>query len=464
MRRFAEGGACVPESPHAPVEVSKSYRRYVLAVLVAVFTFSHIDRQILSILLEPIKHDLGLSDTGLGFLTGIAFALFYATLGMPIAMWADRGNRRTIIALSLAVWSGMTALCGLATTFWQLALARIGVGVGEAGGNAPAHALISDYYPPAERATALAVYSLGVPFGVFAGFLIGGWVNELIGWRAAFLVVGLPGLLLALIVQLTMRELPRGYAEGLHVRTETAPPFRTVLRFLWSQPAARQLIAGGALFSAAGYAIIVWTPAFLVRVHGMSTGEVGTALALIIGAAGAIGTYLGGYLSDRLARHDIRWRSWVVAIPALVNVPFVCATYLVDDVRLALLLFVIPAMVAAMYIGPTFAMIQSLARVRMRTVAASIMLFVANLIGAGLGPQVVGIISDVMADDFGQHALRYGLAVTSLFYLWSALHYFLTARHLEAGVARAAAPLPAQDEPHGSPGSELAPRQSEAQA
>ena len=321
--------------------ITAAYRRYALIILLLVFASSHVDRQILAILLEPIKHDLVLSDTQLGFLSGIAFALFYATLGIPIAMWADRSNRRNIIALALATWSGMTVLCGMAANFSQLALARIGVGVGEAGSSPPSHSMIADMYQPAERGTAMGVFASGANLGLLLGFLVGGWVNQWYGWRVAFYVVGVPGLVLAVIVRLTLREPPRGYAEGLKPSQQAAPRLGEVIRFMLSPPSLRHLLAGASLTAFVGYGVILWLPAFLARLHGMTSGAIGTLLALFLGLIGGLGTYGGGLLADRLARRDVRWNVWMVGIATLLMVPFGFVTYLASDIHLALSLLLL---------------------------------------------------------------------------------------------------------------------------
>ena len=232
-----------------------SVRHYALGVLVVVYTFNFIDRQILSILMKSIKLELGLSDQALGFLAGFAFAAFYAVLGMPIALWADRGNRRNLISLALAIWSVMTALSGLAQNFTHLALARIGVGIGEAGCSPPAHSMISDHYPPAQRATALGIYSIGIPLGVMFGLFIGGWINEAFGWRYAFFVVGVPGLLLAVLVRLTLQEPPRGLSENRSAE-DAAPAFTETVKFLLRRPAFLHIAFGGALAAFVGYGVI----------------------------------------------------------------------------------------------------------------------------------------------------------------------------------------------------------------
>ena len=274
--------------------ITPEYRRYALFVLFLVFTSSHVDRQILAILLEPIKHELVLSDTQLGFLSGIAFAIFYATLGIPMAMWADRSNRRNIITLALTMWSGMTVLCGMAANFSQLALARIGVGVGEAGSSPPSHSIIADMYAPTERATAMGTFSLGINCGLLIGFSVGGWINQWYGWRAAFWVVGAPGLMLALLVRYSLREPPRGYAEGLQSVSHEAPSLGAVVSYMWSTPALRHIVAGTTLASFVGYGVVLWLPSFLMRSHGLQSGAIGMLLALGFGVFGGVGTFMGG--------------------------------------------------------------------------------------------------------------------------------------------------------------------------
>jgi len=415
--------------------ITPQYRRYAMLLLVLVLTSSHVDRQILAILLQPIKLELQLSDTQLGFLSGVAFAIFYATLGIPMAMWADRSNRRNLIALALAIWSGMTALCGLAANFWQLALARIGVGVGEAGSSPPSHSMIADMYPPAERAGAMGIFSLGINFGLMTGFLVGGWVSQWYGWRAAFYVVGLPGLLLALVVRLTLREPPRGYAEGLQSTSHEAPSLGTVVRFMASIPTLRHLAAGATLASFVGYGVVLWLPAFLVRSHGLQSGQIGTALAFLFGVMGGISTYIGGHLADRLGKRDVRWNVWVVATALLISLPFTVAAYLARDIQIASLLSIIPALMGGVYLAPSFALNQSLVPIRMRSVASAILLFIVNIIGLGLGPQLVGLLSDFFQEQHGVESLRYALLCLSLVNVWTALHYFLAARTLQKDLA-----------------------------
>ncbi len=426
-------------TPHEPARalITPEYRRYALLVLLLVLTSSHLDRQILAILLEPIKHELVLSDTQLGFLSGIAFAIFYATLGIPMAMWADRGNRRNIIALALTMWSGMTMLCGLAANFWQLALTRIGVGVGEAGAYPPSHSILADLYPPGERATAMGTFSLGINFGLLLGFLVGGWINQWYGWRAAFWVAGAPGLVLALLVRCSLREPPRGYAEGLQMVSHDAPSLGAVVKFMWSTPALRHVVAGTTLASFVGYGVVLWLPAFLVRSHGLKSGAVGTALALLFGVFGGVGTYMGGRLADRLAKHDLRWNVWAVSAALLLALPFSLSFYLAQSTPVAFALSLVPALLGGMYLGPSFALNQGLVALRMRSVASAILLFVTNIIGLGLGPQTVGILSDLFSSRYGNESLRYALLSLACLNVWTAFHYFMASRTLQADLAGA---------------------------
>jgi len=424
-----------PQIEAAPEPISRAYLNYALALLVVVNVFNYLDRQILSILLEPIKRDLQLSDTALGFLTGISFALFYTFAGIPIARWADQGMRRTVIALGLTVWSGMTALTGLAQTFAQLALARVGVGIGEAACSPPAHSLLSDYFPPERRGTALSIFALGVPFGIMLGYLAGGWVNQYFGWRAAFFVVGLPGLLLASVLWLTLREPPRGHSEGLHTSGPTAPEsIGDVLRFMWGLRSFRHLSLAAALHAFYGYGALAFLPAFMMRVHGMTnTAELGLWLGLIVGVFSGIGTFLGGAMSDRLAarRRDTRWYLWLPAGATLLGVPFSFLLYLWPEGRMALLLSIPGSILGPMWLGPTGAMTQGLVKLRMRATASAILLFIINLIGLGLGPQTVGMVSDLLTPSYGTEAIRYALlSVVVTGSVWAAVHYFLAARTL----------------------------------
>jgi predicted MFS family arabinose efflux permease len=409
---------------------SPAARQYALGVLVVVYTFNFIDRQILSILIQPIKDELGLSDGQLGLLAGFAFALFYATLGIPIARFADRGNRRNLIALALAVWSGMTALSGLAQNFWHLLVARIGVGVGEAGCSPPAHSMIADYYPASQRSTALGIYSLGIPVGIMFGFFAGGWMNEFFGWRAAFFVVGIPGILLAVLVRFSVREPVRGMSEG-RIISGAQPTMMDTFRYLSQKRTFRHLAFGGALTAFVGYSVVTWIPAFLIRSHGMGTGEIGTWLGLILGIPGGIGIALGGYLADRAGARDARWYLWIVSVSLLVALPFGLGVYLAASPYVALLLLVLPVALGNFYQATTFAQTQGLVTLRMRAVAAAVLLFILNIIGLGLGPYLTGYLSDQLQPRFGDESLRWSLLICSLINVWAAYHYYVAGKYLK---------------------------------
>jgi MFS family permease len=418
--------------PRAP---TPAYARWVLGLLFVVYVFNFIDRQILAILLQPIKEELGASDTAMGFLTGIAFALFYTFAGIPIARAADRRARRTIIALGVTVWSGMTALSGMVGTFGQLAVARIGVGIGEAALVPPAHSLISDYFPPARRATAIAIFSMGVHVGIACGFLLGGWIAEFFGWRRAFYAVGLPGLGLAVLVRFTVREPIRGRVEGL-VLDMSRDSVAEVLRFLWARRSFVHLALAAALHSFGGYAFAVWGPPFFMRVHGMASGPLGTWLGCVLGVGGAIGAVIGGLLGDRFGATDARWKLWVPGIGTLVQIPIVLLV-LTTPAPYPAMLFLIPsAVLSAIWFGPVFALTQSLVKVRMRATAAAVLVFVINLIGLGLGPLSIGMLNDVLRPRFGPDAIRYSLVLLAATNVWAAAHFFLAARTIREDLRR----------------------------
>jgi len=411
------------------VPFSPAYRGYALGLLVTVYVLSFVDRQILSILAEPIRRDLNLSDTDLGFLTGLAFALFYTFVGIPIGRWADVGVRRSIIALALLVWSGMTALTAAASSFAWLAAARIGVGVGEAGCSPPAHSLLSDMFPAEKRVTALAIYSLGIPIGTALGTFAGGWLAQLYGWRVAFLLVGLPGVALALVVRLTLREPPRVARQG------PRESFGQVFAFMRRMPSFLHMAMGAALHAFYGYGSVQFGPAFLIRVHGFELGELATLLGLIGLVAGVPGTILGGAICDRLGRRDMAWYMRVPAIASLLGIPFTFLFYLWPEGRTALLLSIPGTLLGPIYLAPTFAMTQSLVKPHMRSMASAILLFIINLIGLGLGPLFVGYVSDVLRESYGygDESIRYALLWTVVVgSAWSAVHYWLAARTLRA--------------------------------
>ena len=411
---------------------SPLYRAYALGLLVVVYIFNFIDRSILGILVEPIKQDLQVSDTAMGFLGGIAFAIFYTTLGIPIARMADRGSRRNVLAVCLALWSAATAVCGMAQNFIQLLFARIGVAVGEAGGSPPSHSMISDMFPADQRATALAIYALGIPIGTMLGNLGGGWISDAFEWRTAFLVVGLPGVMLALVVRVTLREPPRGAAEGVAMEAGDAPPVKEVFRYLWTRKSFKLMALGGSLHAFVGYGVGYWIPAMFNRSHGLSSGEMGVAL-FYLGFASIAGTFLGGYLGDKFGKRDTRWYLWLPGLATMISVPFSAFVYLYHAPYVALWVLSIPYFLGAYYLGPTFSLTQGLVGLRMRALASSILLFILNIIGLGLGPQFTGIVSDVLnaTTSLGPDALRWALVISLVFNVVSAILYLMAARTIE---------------------------------
>ena len=408
-----------------------SARSYALLLLMTVYSANFIDRQLLSILQEPIKIELNLSDGQLGVLTGVSFAFFYVLAGIPIARYADRGNRRNVIAYSVGVWSLMTAVSGAALNYFHLLLARIGVGIGEAGGSPPSHSIISDIFPPKKRASAIAFYSMGVNIGILFGFLFGGWLNEYFGWRVAFVVVGLPGILLAVLVRTTLAEPIRGHHEDKKLASSRVS-FIDVLSLLWSRLSFRHMCFAASLSAFAGNSSNSWTASFMMRSHGMSSGELGTWLAMIVGLGGAIGVLGGGLLADKLASRDRRWYLWLPAIANLACVPFMVAVYSVDNAYTALLLSVIPGLLFNVYLGTTIATTQSLVGLRMRATASAILMLVANIIGLGLGPLSVGILSDYLLPIYGADSLKQAMLILLPFFMcWSSLHFYRGSIDLE---------------------------------
>ncbi len=422
----------IPEKLRSP-----QYRRYVLAVLVVVYIFNFLDRQIVTILAEPIKNELGLSDTQIGLMTGLAFAIFYTVLGIPIARLADRANRVSVISAALVIWSGMTALCGLAQNFVQILAARIGVGVGEAGCSPPAHSLIADYYPPNERASALSIYALGIPIGSLLGLLAGGWVAEFYGWRIAFMVVGIPGVLLAVLLKMTVMEPIRGMSDPSTIHDQTQPPLGPTIRTLVSNKTILHIAMGGALTSFVGYGLGQWLPAFFIRLHDMGIAQTATYYGLLNGIASMLGTYLGGNLADKFAARDERVYVWLPAAGVLIAFPFYFAALVVDDWLIAIAILVVPSFLNSLWLGPAFGTIQNLAPQRMRALASAILLFILNIIGLGFGPFLVGVLSDLLAGPFGEESLRYAIIIATAAYFWAGAHFLLAGRSIVADLKRA---------------------------
>ena len=424
------------ESANNPYASTKA-AYYALGILTIVYSINFIDRQLLSILQESIKADLMLSDAQLGLLTGFAFALFYTFAGLPIASLADRSNRRNIVAISLTIWSGMTAISGLAQNYWQLLAARVGVGIGEAGGSPPSHSMISDIFPPEKRASAIGFYSTGISIGILFGFLFGGWLNEFFGWRVAFFVVGIPGVLLALVLYLTVPEPIRGLAEN-RASTGDNPSMMTVFKVLLSRRSFLFMALGAAMNAFAGYSTANWVASFMIRTHQMPTGELGTWLALIIGLGGAIGVFGSGVLADNLGKKDKRWYMWVPVYAAAISVPFQIATYWVDGPYAALMCMTIPSILANAYLGATIASVHGMVGLRMRAVSSALLFFILNIIGLGMGPTTVGLVSDSLVDQHDVDSLRYAMMyiVPSSMFISGAL-YVLASRYIREDLANA---------------------------
>jgi MFS family permease len=416
----------------------RTYRQYLLVVLCVTLAFNYVDRLALGLVMQDIKADLRLSDTQLGLLTGFAFAVFYSSMGIPIARWADRGNRVSILAITTALWCGMVALCGLARSFWQLVLIRIGVAVGEAGCVPPAHSLIADHFTRAERPRATSVFMLGGMLSVVIGYFGAGWLDEVYGWRTMFLLLGLPGLGLALLSGLTLRE-PRR-AAGHPAQAESAEArlgVGQVCATLWRIPTFRHLLGAFSILFLLAYGYSQWLPAFFIRTHGRTTGEIGTWFALIFGTSGALGVYLGGVLASRYAADDESRQLRVLAILLATMVVIRPATFLVPDYRWALAMVVPAAMANAIGDGPLFAVIQTLVPERMRAMSIALIYLVANLVGMGLGPFTIGLLSDLLRPLTGEDSLRFALVALCPGYLWAMWHLCRASRTVEADLARA---------------------------
>lgn len=410
-----------------PVAISGT--RAMMWTLLLVYTLNFLDRQILNILAEPIKTDLGLSDTQLGLLAGPAFALFYAVLGIPIARYADRGgvNRVSLISVSLAIWSGMTVLCGFAQNFWQMALARVGVGIGEAGCTPAAHSLISDAVPPERRASAISFYGMGVPIGSLLGLVIGGVVNDLYGWRVALMLVGLPGLVLALLLPALMKEPRRaGLARDAAAATAPTMPIGKAVAEIFSSRAYLLLLVAASFAAFLSYGKGLWTISLFIRSHGLSTTEVGIIGAIALGLAGVFGTWLGGWAADRFGQVNKRHILTLPAVGMAVAAPIQFLGYGAPQWWVAGLLILVPTILNAAYYGPAYSCVQGLVRKELRAVAASLMLFGQNLIGLGLGPLVFGILSDWLAPYAGTESVRWvlfgaaWLGLIPAFFFWRA--------------------------------------------
>ncbi len=421
-----------PQDEQVP---SSPYAYYVLFVLVLVFIMNWIDRMILSILLVPIQQDLQLSDTAMGVLSGFGFSILYAVATLIIARYSDRHNRRNLLAVAVTVWSFATSLCGLVGSFGQLLVGRAVVGVAEAGGGAPTYSIISDYFEPRRRAMAMGIYSSGIYIGIMVSFLLGSYLAESYGWRTTFLMLGPPGLVLALVLRLTVKEPLRGRFEPPTLRGDE--PTGEALRFLWSQRAYIAAAGGLTITAITQGAFAAWAPAFLIKVHGFSLSEVGVSLGLILGIAGAIGTFAGGGLSDWLSARNPRVRLYFPAVATLLTAPLFAAFCLAADATTGLIIYAVGTVISATHFGPAFALTQNLARPAMRGLATAVVMVATVLTGQGIGPLLTGVLSDALRGNVDGEPLRYALAIMAGFAALGALMFAYGARYVASDFERA---------------------------
>ncbi|HZZ34898.1 MAG TPA: MFS transporter [Caulobacteraceae bacterium] len=439
--------AAAPKVQAAPF--SRAYARYAMWLLLGIYIVNFLDRQVINILAEPIKEDLGLADWQLGLMSGLAFAVFYTFLGIPIARLAERKNRALIIGSATAVWSGFTALCATAGNFWQLIVYRIGVGVGEAGCTPPAHSLIVDYTPREKRASALAFYSMGTPIGSLLGLIMGGLVADAHGWRAAFLVAGAPGLIFALLAFFTLKEPRRLIAEHAQKAAAASATFGQTMAYLAKRRTFWFIAFAAAIKAFIGYGHAPFTASFFLRNHGpevaslaskvgltlgfdlKSVGFLGLAIGIMSGAAGTIGSWTGGWIADKYGARDLRAYMVAPAIASLITIPIYITAVSVDSAAFALLILPINYFLGTLWYGPVYGTGQSVVPPHMRATAAAILLFIINLIGLGLGPLAVGLLSDWFNKGMGlgpAEGVRWALIVASMFGLVAFACFWLARR------------------------------------
>lgn len=409
------------------------YRYLVLAMLVLAYTFNFLDRQILGILKEPIKNELGLTDTQLGLMGGLAFAMLYSTLAVPIAWFADRASRTWIMTAALTMWSGFTMACGLASGFWSLFLARVGVGFGEAGGVAPAYSLVSDYFPKSQRARALAAYSFGIPIGSALGILFGGLIAARMNWRVAFFVVGGAGVLLAPIFKLVVKDPVRGGLDGGAPASAFAPPsLGEVVATVFPKPTFWLLALGAACSSICGYGAAFWLPSFFIRSLGLSLTQTSWYYGAISLIGGVAGIWLGGTVADRFAKRTRAAYALTPAICYLVALPFAYLAMNTTSLTWAFILFLVPTGLNLAWLGPVVGAVQHLAPATMRTTVNSLFLLINNLLGIAVGLWIFGFLSDRLAPTYGAESMRYALYYGAGFYLMASLLMYLASRRLSA--------------------------------
>lgn len=408
-------------------------RYYVLGLLTAVYALNFLDRTIFNVLIEPIKKEFALSDTMMGLLAGFGFVLFYSLLGIPIARVADRLNRRNIVAVAFAFWSAMTFLCGMASSVTTLALARIGVGIGESAGTPASQSIVADLFNKNERPRALGIYAIGTYLGVFLGYFIGGYVNQHYGWRMAFFSAGLPGIALAAVLWLTISEPKR----GAMAETFTPEPIGPTLGFLASQQTFVIVLIGFCLTTYTNYATAAWIPPFLARVHHLSSAEIGTYAGTFKGLAGMAGTLVGGLVVARISQRDDRWKLWAPAITSGLAGPVFAVCLLTPDFATMVAALALASFLVGFHLGPIFAIAQTVARPSMRALASAIVLLTATCFGQGVGPLAVGMINDALKNDYGANAVRYSLLSAAVTTTLGALLFVWAARSIRGDIKRA---------------------------
>jgi predicted MFS family arabinose efflux permease len=419
-------------------EISRSHAHYALGLLTVTYVFNFLDRQLLAILVEPIKAEFGVSDTAMGVLYGFAFALFYATLAIPVAALADRSVRRNILAVAAGLWSLMTVLCGFAAGYWQLLATRIGVAVGEAGGVPPSQSLVADYYPPEKRATAMAIFSSGTFIGTLLALVGGAYLAQNFGWRTAFIVVGAPGLLLAVLIRFTIKEPPRGAWDKSSSKKEEPSSIRETMATMWRLSAMRYTIMGCSFACIAGYGIGYWTPSFLIRVYGLSLVEAGLMVGALGASIGLLGSLFGGWLCDRLSLKGQRWRLLIPALSLLLSLPLMSLFFVWPESQLirigslnfplAIFIYSAAGFVGSWWAAPTYVVVQALVAPGQRTLACAVLLLAMNLLGFGLGPVLIGGISDLLTPSLGTNAIRYALLIGMVAYLAGVFCYWMASR------------------------------------
>jgi MFS family permease len=411
---------------------------YVLFVLSLVMMLNIIDRQMLGILIDPIKLELGVSDAAMGLLTGTSFALLHVVVMIPIASWADRRSRRNLIAWGLGVWSLLTVLTGVARNFAEIFWVRLGLGVGEATGVPASHSLVADFFPIDRRATALSMLVLAGPIGQTIAYAGGGWINELWGWRAVFWVFGIPGLLLVVLVRTTIHEPERGASDGSQGQWQPLP-LLDALRFLAGLRSYRHLTLAAALAAVANYSILIWSAPFWMRVFELGTAEAGTTLALATGPSTAAGVLLSGRLADQLSRRDIRWLTWIPALACVFSLPCAIGFVLAPTHALSILMLVPTTFLGAMVIPPIFAAVQSVVWPNVRSVAAAGVSLLLTAFGLGVGPPLVGLATDLGTTSHGVDAIRYAMVGSVLCFGWAAGHLLRASRTLDLEIRAAGA-------------------------